>query len=262
MNTNSIFRGEYTDSRGYVHREYEDAQGHVYTEYRDSAGNLYVYDRPYDPTAEGRLQAERESRAQSNGVLIGILIVALGSLFAGIVYLLTRPTPPDPLQVINVESSEPEVETLPSEIVVEQPDINPNINVEAAPQPDAPDVNVTTNTPAPQAPPSAPSPVVVVSPPPAGSSSTPSAPQASTPSAPEPSVSSPANAGVTDSALKTNITKQLKDKWPDNQLGVEVQNGVVTVSGQAKDQAQLDQIEKMLDSMTGVKGMMIKATAS
>lgn len=264
MNTNKILRGEYTDSKGFLHREYEDAQGNIYTEYRDDQGNLHTYQYAYDPALSSRLQNEREAKAQSNGVLVGALIVALGSLLAGSIYLLTRPTPPDPLQVINVESPEPEADLTPEAPAAESP--SPTINVEPSSQPPAQqDINITTT--APNNPnPSNPS-VVVVPPSPTAApapSPTPSA------SAPNPATSSPtsstapASSGntVTDGALKTNISKAFKDKWPNNQLTVEVQNGVVTVSGKAANQAQLDQIETMVEAIAGVKGMMIKATAS
>jgi len=256
MNSNQILRGEYTDSKGFLHREYEDAQGNVHTEFRDEQGTLHTYQYAYDPAISSRLQSEREAKAQSNGVLIGALIVALGSLLAGAIYVLTRPTPPDPLQVINVESPEPDA-ALPPEAPAAEP---PTINVESAPQPPAQqDINITTTAPAPN--PSSPSVVVVPSPTSPAPAPTSSAPNPSTPQA---SSSAPANSGntITDGALKTNISKAFKDKWPNNQLTVEVQNGVVTVSGKAANQAQLDQIETMIEAIAGVKGMMIKATTS
>lgn len=257
MDSNKILRGEYTDSNGFLHREYEDAQGNIYTEYRDGAGNLHSYQYAYDPALSSRLQSERESKAQSSGVLMGALIVALGSLLVGLIYVLTRPTPPDPLQVINVESSEQEAEIPPEEPTAEPP----TVNVESDPQPPAQqDINITTT--APPANPSSPSVVVVPSP-----TTTPApSPTPSAPSTPSPSTSgsAPASSGntVTDSALKAEISKKFKEKWPNNKLTVEVQNGVVTVSGQAENQAQLDQLETMIEAIAGVKGMMIKATAS
>lgn len=262
MNNNQILRGEYTDSKGFLHREYEDVQGNIHTEYRDEQGTLHTYQYAYDPAISSRLQSERESKAQSNGLLIGALIVALGSLLAGTIYVLTRPTPPDPLQVINVESPEPEADLTPEAPAAEPPT---TINVEPSSQPPAQqDINITTT--APNNPnPSNPSVVVV---PPSPTAPAPSSPPSA--SAPKPATSSPASSPapassgntVTDGALKANISKAFKDKWPNNQLTVEVQNGVVTVSGKAENQAQLDQIENMIEAIAGVKGMMIKATAS
>ncbi|ANV83230.1 hypothetical protein AWQ21_01815 [Picosynechococcus sp. PCC 7003] len=231
-----IAHAEYQDVLGQTHTEYKDAKGNIYTEYIDAQGKVHTYDSSY---GNGHFAAAgRESRAGANGLLVGLLVSCIGIVALGTFYVVTRPEKIEPLPpVVNVET--PETEPAPVERVVEKPSVTivpiTQPAVQPTPQPAAnpvapqqpTDVNVTVKN-----------------------------------SQPNPAVTTPQTPTITDSSLKTAITKKFQESLPNNQLNVTVDSGEVKVTGTVVSQEQLQRISPLLNSITGITKVTNNATVA
>ncbi|WP_024545717.1 BON domain-containing protein [Picosynechococcus sp. NKBG15041c] len=240
-----IVHGEYQDSLGHTHTEYKDAQGNIYTEYIDEYGKIHTYKNSYANghfAAEIR-QTERESRAESNGLRIGILASCTGLVIIGTIYAVTRPEEIEPLPpVVNVEMPTPEEDL--TEDTAEPPSVTTIVPIN----------NQPATQPAPQQQPAAQEPAE-----PSNVNVTVTNPQSPPPAA-TPTTTPQTTPGVTDSTLRADITEKLRDSLPDNQLRMTVNNGEVTVTGTVSSQDQLQQIPSLLNTINGVKKVTNNAT--
>lgn len=261
--TNRIAHAEYQDARGYTHIEYKDAQGNIYTEYTDSRGNVHTYKNSYanGHLAEERRQAERESRAGSNGLLAGILISCVGVIALGTIYAMTRPEEVEELPpVVNVETPAP----APVEREVEQPNVTivpvTQPAAQPTPQPVAQQPAATPQQPPAQSP-AQPSNVnvTVTNPQNPQQPTAPKAAPTTATSSPTPATQTPA---ITDASLKADIAKKFQNSLPNNQLMTTVNNGEVTITGTVMNQEQLQQISPLLSSVTGIKKVTNNATVA
>ena len=65
---------------------------------------------------------------------------------------------------------------------------------------------------------------------------------------------------VSDNDIESLVRNALETKLPTSQLAVDSEEGVVTVSGKAASQKDVDQIESITKTVKGVKSVMVKAT--
>ncbi|MDG2990157.1 BON domain-containing protein [Candidatus Synechococcus calcipolaris G9] len=227
-NPNRTIHRQYKDSSGIVHTEYKDAHGNIRTEYRDAQGVLHNDDNAFldsSPAEQRRINADSNI---TKTVLVGILFVFFGSLIAGTVYYMTQRNNPQSVTVMNVP-----------DYAKDEPQPSPQ-----APQSTETNINITSepssSQPA-QAPQSSETNVTVLP-------SSQSSPEAATPSP-----------GRSDSDIKGEITSKFQASLPNNRLNVAVQNGNVTVSGTVEKPEQMQQIQSLASSVSGVKNVNVSA---
>ncbi|MBD2436463.1 BON domain-containing protein [Nostoc sp. FACHB-110] len=62
-----------------------------------------------------------------------------------------------------------------------------------------------------------------------------------------------------DAALKSEVSKKLKESLPNNKLEFEFKSGEVVIKGTATSQAELQKAEKLVKEVKGVKGVKVEA---
>lgn len=66
----------------------------------------------------------------------------------------------------------------------------------------------------------------------------------------------------TDDNLETQVRDKLAANFPNNTLSVDAANGIVTISGTASSQEELDRVESLAKEVPGVQEVNVKATAA
>lgn len=67
---------------------------------------------------------------------------------------------------------------------------------------------------------------------------------------------------IADDNLETQVRDKLAANFPSNNLSVDAENGIVTISGTAFSQEELDRVESLAKEVPGVQEVNVKATAA
>ncbi len=69
------------------------------------------------------------------------------------------------------------------------------------------------------------------------------------------------NSAIADDTLESQVRDKLAANFPNNNLMVDAENGIVTLSGTASSQEELDRVEALAQEVPGVREVNVRATA-